>query len=172
MNKICLAAFASLASATQLLEPSFLQSEEPTRQYSDFGSTSCQFVVDGSWYSFVETGDLTTPQFFSASNTLATATAEFTYCQNLSNTAAPLCSSSYFASVYDESTATCNLNSDSVSLSLNSDSNLVLQYSNTDTSTNGGVSALNVAQVCDENAVNPTTGDLTTNDGGATYHTS
>ena len=170
MNKICLAAFASLASATQILEPSFLQSEEPTKQYTDFGSTSCQFVVDGSWYSFVDTNDLTTPQYFSASSVLATA--EFTYCQNLVNTNPTFCSSSYFASVYNVATGSCNLNSDSITLSMNTDSVLILEYSNSDTSTNGGVSSLSVTQTCDENAVNPTTGDLVTNDGGATYHTS
>lgn len=62
MNKICLAAISAyVTSATQIITDSqFLQADEPQEDFSSFGSASCQFVLDGSWYSFVVTSEIAT----------------------------------------------------------------------------------------------------------------
>jgi hypothetical protein len=85
MNKLCVAALSAyITSATQIIsESQFLQADEPKKDYSSFGSASCQFVLDGSWYSFVDTNDISSTTAYTSSNSLGTATAYFTYCQNL-----------------------------------------------------------------------------------------
>jgi len=88
---------AVITEAAQIVDPMFLQSGEPVEAYSDFGSTSCQFVVDGSWYSYINTVDLT-PTYYESTGSGDTV-AYFTFCQDLSNTNVPSCSGSSYATI-------------------------------------------------------------------------
>lgn len=104
-------------------------------------TTACQFVVDYSWYNFFGTSSSTFLNVYSSSTATATATAEFTYCQELKNTSPTYCSSPYYAAIYINNA--CALNSDTIegTTTVDSAGNQVftLLYSNTDSTTNNGV---------------------------------
>ena len=68
-------------------------------------TTACQFVVDYSWYNFFGTSSSTFLNNYSTSTATSSATAEFTYCQELKNTAPQFCTNSTsFATIYLAST--------------------------------------------------------------------
>lgn len=117
MNKLCVAALSAyVTSATQIVsESQFLQADSTQEDYSSFGSASCQFVLDGSWYSFVDTSNLDSTAVYTSTDKLSTA--YFTYCQNLSNTDTTACSSDYYAAIsLVGSGSTCLLNANDVTL--------------------------------------------------------
>ena len=65
MTRIYFAALVAGASALtqQIYEPKFLQTT-PVDDYANFGSATCQFELNYSWYSFVNTASLTTPVYY------------------------------------------------------------------------------------------------------------
>lgn len=166
---------AVVASAAQIMEPQFLQADDHLVRAATIND-ACQFTYDFSWYSFIPTETLSTPAYYDSSTTTGlSATAYFTYCQDLQNTASPTsCSGTVWAAILDDTSNACLLNANSISMgimSINETETVSLIYSNSDSTTNGGVSELTVGQVCDENASEVTTYTLTTSDGGLTYET-
>lgn len=132
------------------MEPQFLQSEDHHVVVAASINDVCQFTYDYSWYNFIPTTDVTTPQFYNSDGD--NAKAYFTYCQSLDNTATPSCSSSNWASVLVN--GECALNADSITpgvMAINDVETFALVYSNSD-STNNGVSTLTVGQSCDSEA--------------------
>lgn len=135
--------------------------------YSNFGSDTCQFIYDYSWYNYVVT---TNPMAYTSSDQANAATAYFTYCQKLSSTGVTSCSGDYYASVFVNNV--CTLQSSTVTMSAATPGNsqgatVALVYSNDDSTTNEGTSMLTVNQVC---GTTPGTGELTDN-GDGTYTT-
>lgn len=57
-------------------------------------------------------------------------------------------------------------------MTYNGEESFALVYSNDNSSTNGGVSALYVAQECDSSMTTPETSALSSNDDGSEYYTS
>jgi len=80
------------------MEPQFLQGEDHVVKAASINDV-CQFTYDYSWYSFIPTTDVTTPQYYESNS--STANAYFTYCQNLDTTATPACSTSSSWAVVD-----------------------------------------------------------------------
>lgn len=116
---------AASVAASQLYEPQFLQ---PQETYTDFGSQTCQFVYDSSWYQMIDTNTLGSVTVFNSTDeTNPTTEAYFTYCQNIPSTSP--CSGSYFASI--NVNGVCELNSNSViagSMTINNTATFAMVY--------------------------------------------
>lgn len=174
MTRLLLASLGlALASALRVETPVLAGDEKflgesgpvaPQQAYSNFGSSTCQFIYDYAWYNYVVD---TTPTAFTATSSKNADTAYFTYCQDLSNTQETTCAGKYYASV--DVAGACTLNTNTVMMGAATSGNpqgatVALVYSNDDSASNGGTSQLTVNQVC--NSSSSATGPLTDNGDG------
>ena len=156
---------AATVAATQLYEPQFLQ---PQEAYTNFGTQTCQFIYDNSWYQMIDTSTLGSVTVFNSTDLITPTTeAYFTYCQDIPS--AFTCTGSYFASI--NVNGVCELNSNSVvagSLDVNGVSTFAMVYQG---ASGSAVTSLTVGQVCDESASGVTTSSLTSSPDGTSYST-
>jgi len=157
----------------------FLQSIAEEQEVINLSAdTGCQFVENYSWYNFINTSTAGSAIAYESIDTSTQATAYFTYCQNLANTNATSCATSgstVYAAIYDQHE--CKLNADSLTsttLEIENESVFSLVYSNSDTTSNKGVSTLYVGQNCEENwstSQGVYTSDMTQGNDRDTYYT-
>jgi hypothetical protein len=82
MKSICIAAATAVVAQALETEPKFLAHMDEIVEPTKLSTSTCQFIVDGSYYNYFGSDDSLIPTAWTS--TTGSTTALFTYCVDLS----------------------------------------------------------------------------------------